>query len=353
MRKKRGYSRSIAHNMMTPQSKSTLKVYDEKWNHFCDFCEKKGIDPFYPKLHNVASFLKKKFQEGQGLRSLGVYRAAISATLKYHTKLEVGTNIEITGLMKSFKVQRPPIKKINPEWDLSFILWSLSRRPFEPIQDENAVCLKFLTWKMVFLLMLASGARRSEIHALSIHGTKIAESKEYMMVSPYSGFIAKNTLAKGKPLEPFIIPSLQNHSPDDRSLCPLRCFLEYRRRTEKIRGTKKNLFISYQKGRKTEICRNTISSWIKNLLLHCYKNPQEDAVRLSGLGSHEIRRIASTLVFIGNTCIEDVLQAGSWKVHSTFTDFYLKDLTVLDGSKMRKIGPIVAGQKVILNTKIA
>ena len=138
--------------MMTPQSKSTLKVYDEKWDDFYDFCENKGIDPFYPKLHNVASFLKKKFQEGQGLRSLGVYRSAISATLKYHTKLDVGTNIEITGLMKSFKIQRPPVKKINPEWDLAFILWSLSRSPFEPIQDESRVDLKFLTWKMVFLL---------------------------------------------------------------------------------------------------------------------------------------------------------------------------------------------------------
>ena len=338
--------------MMKAQCESTLKTYDEKWDDFYTYCEKKGLDPFYPKIYHVASFLKKRFEAGHGLRSLGVYRAAISATLKYHTKLEVGTNQEISGLMKSFRVQRPPVRKIMPEWDISFVLWSLTRPPFEPIHDEKCVDLKHLTWKAVFLLFLASGARRSEIHALSQESVSIAESRTFMTVAPHPGFVAKNAVAKGKPLDPFVIPSLQAHSPDDRSLCPVRCIREYGRRTKKFRGEKKNLFVSYQAGRKNEICKNTISSWIKNLLQFCYKNPQEETLSLAGLGSHEIRRVAATLVYRGTVSIEDVMRAGSWKVHSTFTDFYLKDLSVIDGKRMKRLGPIVAAQKVVLATPI-
>jgi hypothetical protein len=180
----------------------------------------------------------------------------------------------------------------------------------------------------------------------------VAESKAFMTVEPHPAFVAKNAVAKGKPLDPFVIPSLETHSPDDRSLCPVRCIQEYRKRTSRIRGNKKNLFISYQAGRKYEICRNTISSWIKNLLQFCYRNPQEETLTLAGLGSHEIRRIAATLVYRGTTSIEDVMRAGSWKVHTTFTDYYLKDLSVIDGKRLRRLGPIVAAQKVVLNTPL-
>jgi len=43
------------------------------------------------------------------------------------------------------------------------ILWTLLEHPFEPRFDEK-VFLQFVTWKTAFLVLLASGARRGEIH---------------------------------------------------------------------------------------------------------------------------------------------------------------------------------------------
>ena len=52
-------------------------------------------------------------------------------------------------------------------WDLSIVLGALSKFPFE-LRNMASIDLKLLTFKTLFLLGLASGARQGEIHALDI-----------------------------------------------------------------------------------------------------------------------------------------------------------------------------------------
>jgi hypothetical protein len=120
-----------------------------------------------------------------------------------------------------------------------------------------------------------------------------------------------------------------------------------------MRAGKRKLLISTQLNHQGDIDKKTISSWIRQLLIHCYQNPTKKAVELVGTGTHEIRRMATTLVFRGSTSIEDLLTAGWWKNHTTFTDFYLKDLSLINGDDLKSLGPIVAGKQVVLNTNIA
>ena len=337
---------------MVPQCDSTAKLYDFLWDKFHDYADEQGFNPFYPTIPQISSFLDKKFEEGQQHRSIGCYRAAIDATLKHHTKLKVGTNLQLSEQLKCYRISRPRKKKILPQWDLAFILWSLAHEPFEPIEDPDKVSLEFLTWKTAFLLLLASGARRSELHSVRLLGARIAVNGKYATISPGSGFVSKNEVACGKALDPFVIRSLENYSDSDKALCPVRCLRVYIERTKGIRGIRKRLFITTQRSRK-ELHKNTLSGWIKKLLKFCYRHPGKKAIELSGTGSHEIRRIASTLVFRGVVSTEDLLRVGSWKSPTTFTDFYLKDLSVLDGNSLRSLGPLSIGQKVIVNTKIA
>ena len=49
-----------------------------------------------------------------------------------------------------------------PKWNLSVVLNELTKAPFEPMKDTD---FKHLNLKTAFLLALASGKRRSEIHA--------------------------------------------------------------------------------------------------------------------------------------------------------------------------------------------
>ena len=56
---------------------------------------------------------------------------------------------------------------LAPQWDLSVVLDALTKHPFES-KNMSSVQVKHLTYKTVFFLSLALGARRGEIHALDI-----------------------------------------------------------------------------------------------------------------------------------------------------------------------------------------
>ena len=61
----------------------------------------------------------------------------------------------------------PVFARNIPKWNLSLVLHRLTQPPFEP-QKEAA--FKFLTWKVIFLLALASGKRHSETQAWTLDG---------------------------------------------------------------------------------------------------------------------------------------------------------------------------------------
>ena len=88
------------------------------------------------------------------------YRTAIVDTLGpagHH----IAQSSDLHRLLSSFHRDRPKSSRNLPKWNLS-VLNELTKAPFEPMKDTD---LKHLTLKTAFLLALASGKRRSEIHA--------------------------------------------------------------------------------------------------------------------------------------------------------------------------------------------
>ena len=71
-------------------------------------------------------------------------------------------NADLHRLLSSFHRDRPESSRNLPKWNLSVVLNELTKAPFEPMKDTD---LKHVTLKTAFLLALASGKRRSEIHA--------------------------------------------------------------------------------------------------------------------------------------------------------------------------------------------
>lgn len=59
---------------------------------------------------------------------------------------------------------RLPVVHGYPTWDLFRVLNSLTRPPFEPLQEDT---LCFLTLKVAFLVAIKSARRISELQALS------------------------------------------------------------------------------------------------------------------------------------------------------------------------------------------
>lgn len=86
----------------------------------------------------------------------------------------VGSDDSLSRLVKSFYVDRPVRQNVFPQWEFSVVLSGLRLEPFV-LKEMSKVGIDFLTYKTVFLVMLASGAHRGEMHALDYARTSWSE----------------------------------------------------------------------------------------------------------------------------------------------------------------------------------
>ena len=211
--------------------------------------------------------------------------------------------------------------------------------------------LKHLTFKTVFLLALASGKRRSEIHAWLNKYVRYKENYSKVALSPSTSFLSKNHLAKEGPgsvstvIIPALAPTLDGSLAHDRTLCPVRALRFYGDRTKDVRQGKELLFVSLKKGFDKDIAPATISSWIKQTIYLCYQLSDKEAHTLHHVKAHDVRAFAASTAFHAGSTLEQVLSACHWKSHNTFTQFYLKDVAWAD-SEHYHLGPVVAAQQV-------
>ena len=159
-------------------------------------------------------------------------------------------------------------------------------------------------------------------------------------------FVAKTQDASSHILgfEGFCVPALPKSStnPNSRLLCPVRAVRCYLARTAPHRLRCERLFVT--SGRLKEISKNTVSFWLRKVISQEY--------RLSGRPlpgpspkAQETCGIALSLLF-KNFAVHQVLKAGTWWHHTTFTHHYMRDLShkSLDNFYL---GPVVAAQALV------
>ena len=160
--KEQGFSAAVAARIEAPQRGSTRSVYEAKWASFTKWCLTNQVDFRAPPVKSVADFLMYLFQDRKLQPStIHDYRSAIADKLG-NLAVNISKDENLTRPLDSFHRDRPKGRRGIPFWNLSLILHQLTKAPFEPIKEAS---LKHLTFKTVFLLALASGKRRSEIHA--------------------------------------------------------------------------------------------------------------------------------------------------------------------------------------------
>jgi hypothetical protein len=341
----RGFSKSAAGKMARSQKPSTLGVYEGKWTIFCRWCTERNVNSLDSTPGLIADFLCYLRDKDLAITTIEGYRTAIAKVLKATRGLDIGKNTELSSLIANFQRNMPLKPKSIPGWDLSLVLKMLMKSPFEPMHLAD---IKFLTFKTVFLLALASGKRRSEIHALQ---SNIQRTENWSEISlfPDINFIPKTQLASEGPglLKPLTLKAMTKFlSPDlqeDRSLCVVRAIKYYLSRTKTLRKDRPRLFIAIKKGHNKDICRNTVSSWIKKTILLAYAKASPEVQRLHRVKAHDVRAMASSWAFMKNVSLEAILQACSWRSHTTFTNFYLKDLTRIQDDLL-KLVPFISAQ---------
>ena len=69
-----------------------------------------------------------------------------------------------------------------------------------------------------------------------------------------------------------------------------------------------------------------ISSWLKQTVILAHESSDVETQTLSNVKAHDVRSMAAYLAFKGGVSLDQILGACFWKSHSTFTNFYLKDV---------------------------
>ena len=345
-----GFSVEVAERIAAPQRSSTRTIYRSKWALFEKWCRENSVDFSTPSVKQISDFFMYLYQDlNRRPSTIDGYRTAIVDTLG-PTAQHIAHNADLHRLLSSFHRDRPKSSRNLPKWNLSVVLNELTKAPFEPMKDSD---LKHLTLKTAFLLALASGKRRSEIHAWVANKVANLGQWEKVALFPSSDFIAKNQLARegSQSVSPVTIPALttivDRQFKEDRTLCPVRALRFYLDRTKDLRGSRSLLFISFKKGHTSDIRPATLSSWLKQTILLCYKQADQQALDLVQVKAHDIRAFAASKAFYGGVSVDQIMQACHWKAHNTFTNFYLKDLTWSDTDNNMYLGPVVAAQQVL------
>ena len=168
-------------------------------------------------------------------------------------------------LIRSFSKSVRPEELRPPAWDVTLVLQSLTRAPYEPLRTSDE---RFLAQKTLFLLALVSAKRVGELRALS---HRISHSRDWGEVSFtfVAGFVAKaqDPSSFAPRFEGNTVPVLPKSctNRNGRLLCPVqavRCYLD---RTATHRPRCEWLFITAGRGTK-EIAKNTVSIWLRKTI---------------------------------------------------------------------------------------
>jgi hypothetical protein len=341
----------LEERVANPQRDSTRKVYSGKWGVFQKWCERNKVASEAPTAKDLQRFFLYLFKE-KGLLpgTIQGYRSALANQLYGKVRWDISGDSSLSRLIDSFFRDKPAFQKQVPPWDLRVVLQALTEAPFEPLAQAP---LKFLTFKTVFLVTLASGKRRSEVHALIESRVRHSNNWSKVTLEPSSRFLSKNQIAKHGTniFRPIVIealgPTLSDELSDDKKLCPVRALRYYLSRTKDLRKGRELLFISHWRGHKGEICKNTISSWLVQTIRLCLQTCSESNAKLANVRAHDIRALAASWAFKTGVALEDVLDACAWKCHNTFTSHYLKDIALSDTKGQFSLGPFVSAQQTI------
>ena len=279
------------------------------------------------------------------ISTIAGYQMAIASTLRATSGAEVRRNPALKSLLRNIEIEQRQF----PEWNLALVLSALTKPPFEPLDQTSD---QLLTRKTVFLIALASGKRRGKIHAFE--HARLQRTTGWTQVTLRVGlsFISKTqVLGKGpKCILSGTIPALDRHwsnaMSEDRLLCPIRALRFYLERSMPWREPKRLLFVSFKPGHKRDIVPTTISGWIRKTILECYTNSPTPLLDSHKVKAHQVRSMAASLAFHRQASMEQILRAGTWRCHNTFTHFFLKDLS-LYSADLIQLGLVVAAESIL------
>lgn len=321
-----GASSAVVDLVCKSRRPQTESVYGHKWDKWVSWCNSHSIRPADPSSSEVANFLAWLSSDmNLAASTIKGYRSAISTTLRQLGSPGFSEDQLLRDVTRAISLQEARAPRRVPRWDLFLVLGILREDPFEPLSD---ISFKFLTLKTAFLLALATGRRRSEIHGLSGAQSDISfEQDGSVSLRFLPEFLAKNQ-DPGSPSPVLRVKSLSSilsRSDTDRNLCPVRCLRFYLSRSHPRRSSQRRLLISMNEDYAKDISAGTVSRWISSTVSLAYQRA-ETSMSVLHPRAHEVRALASSAAFLHATPMSSILEAAFWKSENPFINHYLRDL---------------------------
>ena len=342
--RKSGFSGRAARVLSGVLRESSSRLYQSRWKIFCGWCRGRSVAPVNASVPLVVDFLIHLRQDkGLSVSAVKGYYSALNSVLALKS-LDLAASREITTLLRSFARSVNPVELRPPAWDVSLVLQSLTGAPYEPLRTCEE---RFLAQKTLFLLALASAKRIGELHALSY---RVSHTRDWGEVSFafVTGFVAKtqDPSSLAPRFEGFTVAALPNarKNRNGRLLCPVRAVKVYLDRTASHRPRCERLFVTAGRSKK-EIAKTTVSFWLRKTISRAYEL-SGTALPVPAPRARETRGIAPSILFRKNFAVDQVLKAGTWRRHTTFTRHYLRDIAHKSLDTFH-LGPVVAAQSVV------
>ena len=213
--------------------------------------------------------------------------------------------------MKGVFQARPVVPRYASTWDTSVVLLNL--KGLHPATD---LTLQQLTQKLVKLCALVTGQRCQSLHLMNLGSMHMDIDNSY--VFHITQLVKQPAPGKAQPV--LVFPRF----PSDEGLCVATVLDEYIKRTEPLRGSEKQLFISFIKPHK-KVSKESISRWIKNVM-------QVAGIDTSIFKPHSTRAASTSKANSCQVPINSILKVASWSTDCVFNKFYNKPVQNLNST---------------------
>ena len=332
-----------------PLRDSSSHVYNSHWKAFAIWANEKGLHPKDLSFFTLAEYLVHLFSLNKKVNTILVHKASISSVLKLLNPPTTLQETTLQNVIRRMTILRPREQEVLPRWHLSVVLKGLMKPPFTINGSDRQISLELLSYKTAFLVALASGARGSELVALSrashnLDFTMLPSGAKQVSIRMVPKFIPKNQRPEVIP-EPIVFPGMAHLFPKDpeRLLCPVRALGLYIVRSAERAQTDplEKLFVHFTPN--TQLFTTHFRRWVAETIRLTYENSSQSD--LPKIKAHDVRGISASIAYYRNTPLKELCGLIGWKSSNVFVRHYLRDMA--SDTELQDI-PLVAARTAFL-----
>ena len=106
------------------------------------------------------------------------------------------------------------------------------------------------------------------------------------------------------------------------------------------------MFLSLKSSQKTDIKPSTVSFWLKQTIIICCQQADQQSLYMAQVKANNIRAFAASKAFYGGISVNQIMPVCHWRAQFLH-NFSLKDLTWTENGNLMNLGPVVVTQQIV------